>query len=195
MAGVLFVIVGPSGVGKDSLIAHAKGHCEAHHAGAFVFVRRVVTRGQNAFEDHDSLSLEAFEKARARGAFCLNWQAHGLSYGIPKSLLEAVHMGKHSILNCSRTIIPELCQIFANVRVIYVDAQRAVLAARLAARGREEHIEGRLNAAQSLAATTARDITIDNSHAFVDAAKALSDYIDATLAVLYAKSAPQGLSR
>ena len=80
MRGNFVAVVGPSGVGKDSLIGFARDRLEA--SGRVVFVRRVVTRdADGGSEDHDSMNLEAFAEAEENGAFALNWNAHGLRYG------------------------------------------------------------------------------------------------------------------
>ena len=79
MAGRLVLVVGPSGAGKDTLIA--AGRAALGEDPRFVFPRRVVTRpAVAALEDHESVSPEAFAAARQAGAFALDWEAHGLCY-------------------------------------------------------------------------------------------------------------------
>lgn len=65
----------------------------------------------------------------------MDWQAHGLSYGIPKAAIA----GTGTVLfNGSRAALPLALQAFPDLRVILVTAPYAVLADRLSARGREE---------------------------------------------------------
>ena len=79
--GRLVVVVGPSGAGKDTLIALAQTECSA--TAHVVFPRRVVTRPASAAEDHDSVSDHAFDARLRTGGFAFWWQAHGLKIRHP----------------------------------------------------------------------------------------------------------------
>ena len=82
-AGTLFLVVGPSGAGKDSLIDGLRARLDPSR---FVFARRTITRPSGApGEDHLACSETEFERARSRGDFLITWQAHGLHYGLPGS--------------------------------------------------------------------------------------------------------------
>src|SRR5690606_18615993 len=72
-SGVLVAVVGPSGVGKATLIGHARARLAGEDG--FVFIRRLVTRGENAFEDHDTLDEAAFARGVAEEHFALHWRA------------------------------------------------------------------------------------------------------------------------
>jgi phosphonate metabolism protein PhnN/1,5-bisphosphokinase (PRPP-forming) len=136
------LIVGPSGAGKDTLIAAARSTLDAR----FVFPRRVITRAaQPDDEDHETVDPSTFEARERSGAFGLSWRAHGLSYGVP-NFADALERGSHVVVNVSRTAVADARDRFANVRVILVTASREALRARLKARGREaEHaIDARL---------------------------------------------------
>lgn len=135
-------IVGPSGAGKDTLI---RGALAARPDLALV--RRTITRPTEAGgEDFEGVNPEEFARREARGAFALTWQAHGLSYGLPKDQLTGPG---ERIFNGSRAALPRAMQVFPELRVILVTAPDIVLAARLAARGREraEDIPARLSRA------------------------------------------------
>ncbi|HEY0032854.1 MAG TPA: phosphonate metabolism protein/1,5-bisphosphokinase (PRPP-forming) PhnN [Devosia sp.] len=165
MRGTFVAVVGPSGVGKDSLIGFARDRLEA--SGRVVFVRRVVTRdADGGSEDHDSMNLEAFAEAEENGAFALNWNAHGLRYGLPVSLEQDLAHGRVVVANLSRNVIPTLVEKYPDALVVSVTAEREVIAKRLAGRGREtpESIERRMqrNVVDSLPPST---IVIDNSGA------------------------------
>jgi ribose 1,5-bisphosphokinase len=163
MTGTFVAVVGPSGVGKDSLIAFARGRLEA--SGRVTFVRRVVTReAHGGSEDHDSMDTAAFAKAEADGQFALNWDAHGLRYGLPIALENDLHAGRAVVANLSRAVIPALVERYPDAVVVSVVADRDVIAQRLANRGREteESIQRRLDRSvgDRLPAST---ISIDNS--------------------------------
>ena len=84
--GRLIAVVGPSGVGKDSVMA---GLIAARPD--MRLVRRTITRAPDlGGEDYDAVTPEAFAEAARNGAFCVHWSAHGLSYGIPADVLRTL---------------------------------------------------------------------------------------------------------
>lgn len=158
MRGTLFLVVGPSGAGKDSLITAAR----AKPSERFAFPRRVITRPVEASENHEACTDEVFAHREARGEFALSWRAHGLRYGVP--IFEAaLASGRHVVLNVSRDVVEAARTRFDPVRVIEVTAPAHVLAARLKARGREDEtaIDERLSRARAVRA----DATVVNDGA------------------------------
>lgn len=132
--GTLFLIVGPSGSGKDTLIDGVRGRLARSH----LFPRRVITRPRDAGgEDYASATMAEFEACERAGDFALSWRAHGLSYGIPASIAADLARGTHVVVNVSRGVVDGARVKFAPVKVIEITAPREVLAARLKARGRE----------------------------------------------------------
>ena len=76
--GRLIAVVGPSGVGKDSVLRGLQRALPGTH-----LVRRVITRAPDlGGEDYDAVSVEVFKERARRGDFALHWGAHGLFYGI-----------------------------------------------------------------------------------------------------------------
>jgi ribose 1,5-bisphosphokinase len=162
--GTFIAVVGPSGVGKDSLIALARERLSGN--SAILFVRRTVTRSAVAIaEDHDTLSMEDFLAAETAGRFAATWRAHGLAYGIPLLAAEHVESGGTAVANCSRGALGDIRCRFGNTLVISITARPEVLAVRLAARGREslEEIAGRINRSVEEAWRDDRTVEIDNS--------------------------------
>jgi len=136
MVGKLILVVGPSGAGKDSLMAGAQ-QALAEDAG-FHFARRVVTRpAQPGAEDHMSLDAASFVDQAAQGAFLLHWQAHGLHYGVLAEVAALRAAGTAVVVNVSRAVIDHARQHLAPVGVVVVTAPPELLAQRLAGRGRE----------------------------------------------------------
>ena len=149
--GTLFLIVGPSGAGKDTLIALAR---ETLGPG-YVFPRRAITRPAGAGgEDHIAEDEASFEARERAGDFALSWRAHGLAYGIPSSIASDLARGTHVVINVSRAVVDAARATFQPVRVILVTAPKDVLRARLRARGREDDasIEERLGRGQDVTA-------------------------------------------
>lgn len=64
-----------------------------------VFPRRVITRAAGAGEDHCPVTEEEFAAIERRGGFAVHWDAHGLHYGIPREVAEAVHDGQVAVVN------------------------------------------------------------------------------------------------
>lgn len=134
------LVVGPSGVGKDTLIAGAREALRDNPD--FIFVKRIVTRqADTQAEDHESLDVASFEQAEAEGRFSLSWRAHGLRYALPASAASEVARGRVVIANGSRHVIGEAMARFTHCRVVLITAETKLRAERLAARGRETAAE------------------------------------------------------
>lgn len=191
LAGTLFAVVGRSGAGKDSVMNHARATLAGEDR--VLFVRRVISRpADSEGEDHEPVTEDQFRQRRAEGAFCAQWQAHGLHYGIPSAILDHVETGGIAIVNGSRQALDRLFDRFPHVQVIEIVADPDVIAARLAARGREtaEQIAGRLR--RSVLAYRGADtaIAIDNSGPLAVAGDALADLIRTRLSGILPRSRP-----
>ncbi len=148
--GVLFLVVGPSGVGKDSLIDGARHRLADDRI--YHFPKRLITRPADAGgEDHQALTAAAFELLETAGGFMLSWEAHGHRYGIPKTVEQALEEGRSVIVNVSRQVIVQARESWSPLRIVLISASPDVLAARLAARGREaaDDIQRRLERANA----------------------------------------------
>lgn len=170
--GRFVLVVGPSGGGKDTLIALARTACRADRT--IVFPRRIVTREASAAEDHDSLDDAAFDRAATDGGFAFWWQAHGLKYAIPGSAADDIRAGRTVICNVSRAIVAEVRTRYTQVDVVLVTAPAEILAARLAGRSRASDgpLEQRIKRNDAFAGFRA-DHTINNAGAPRTAARQL----------------------
>jgi ribose 1,5-bisphosphokinase len=157
--GRLILVVGPSGAGKDTLLALARAACAEDQD--IVFPRRVVTREASASEDNVELSPKEFREALERGEFAMHWEAHGHSYGLPRTIDDDLRAGRAVVVNVSRTVIDGARRTYANVIVIAVTAPPEVLAERLKMRSRssDSGVEQRLSRTVD---TAAPDVTILN---------------------------------
>jgi len=146
---MLFLVVGPSGAGKDTLLDVARR--ELAGDARFRFVRREITRPRAAGgEDHHALDVASFCGRRDAGAYALHWEAHGLRYGIPANIAADLQAGRVVVANVSRSVIEPAAQRF-QVRVLEITAPPEVLAQRLGARGREGVAEIAARLARSVA--------------------------------------------
>ncbi len=132
--GTFFLVVGPSGAGKDSLIDGARASLDDD----YVFARRVITRpGGSAGEDHEGVTEAEFARRQRRGEFLVTWDAHDLRYGLPMSLMRELERGRNVVANGSRGVVADLAARLPRFVVILVTAPQEVLAQRISARGRE----------------------------------------------------------
>lgn len=181
-AGTMVVVVGPSGAGKDSVMAYAARHFADE--ARVRFVRRVITRPADAGgEAHEAIDAEGFRKRAAEGGFAVFWEAHGLSYGIPRETLDALAAGVTLVANGSRSAMPAFADAYARLKVVVITARPDILAARLAARGREsaEGIAKRLDRAVPEIVVAADTVVIDNSGALEEAGEAFVSLLASAL--------------
>lgn len=135
--GRLFVVVGPSGAGKDTLLAGVLALDPTLHVA-----RRVITRPHTpGAEPFEGVTQADFAARRLAGDFALHWQAHGLHYGLPHSELAPLALNRDVLFNGSRAALPAARLAFPDLISIRITAPSQVLAQRLAARGRESHAD------------------------------------------------------
>ena len=133
--GRVVLIVGPSGAGKDTLIALAREKLGERRD--VVFPSRFVTREPTAAENNFPISHAEFEEAVACNQLALHWEAHGHWYGISADIDYAVKNGATVVVNVSRSVVAVARQRYRRVDVVYVDAPIALRFERIAQRGRE----------------------------------------------------------
>lgn len=166
MSGRLIAVVGPSGVGKDTVMeAMAAVEPRLHIA------RRVITRSSDAGgEDFDGVGSDEFGAIRDAGGFAVSWSAHGLSYGIPVQINGHLGRGRDVLVNLSRGVLGDVNVRFPGCVILALSADAQVLANRLAARGREDEgeIARRLQRAQYPLPEGVNATRIDNSGVLTD---------------------------
>lgn len=164
--GRLIAVVGPSGVGKDSVMTGVQAAMPDMH-----LVRRVITRAPElGGEDYDAVSVPTFDAMARRGDFAVHWGAHGLFYGIPNAVTDQLAVGTDCLANFSRKALAEAAQIFPRFLVLNITAKPETLAARLAARGREtaDEVAKRLAQADKPLPSGLDVIHLSNDGALVD---------------------------
>lgn len=135
MTPPLIYVVGPSGAGKDSLLAWLGSHWPG--PGQMCVARRTITRPvQAGGEAHEPVTEAEFDGLLASGCFALHWAANGLAYGIRHEEL-AQPAGSCVCVNGSRAHLADALAQWPGLRVLHVTAPVDVLAQRLQARGRE----------------------------------------------------------
>lgn len=173
--GAWVFVCGPSGSGKDSVMAYAQQALASR--ADIVFARRFVTRPVHAGSDHDALTPAAFVALLQAGGLHWHWQAHGFCYGIASRYGDAVRAGALVVVNGSRAHVHNL-PASPDVRVVHVTADAEALARRLRQRGRDsaEAVAQRLERNADFNGTKA-DCVIVNNGALADAGRQLADYL------------------
>jgi len=174
MSGTLVYVMGPSGAGKDTLLGYAR----AQLAGQPVlFAHRYITRAADAGgENHIALTDAEFAWRSAHDLFALEWQSHGLRYGIGREIDLCLARGATVVINGSRGYCNDAMAVYPGMRVVLIEADSAVLARRLASRGRESEQQVRERLARQPKFEVpegARFITIDNSGSLAEGGDAL----------------------
>ena len=168
MSGTLILVVGPSGVGKDSVIDGARRKLEFNTD--VYFPRRYITRAHSAGgEDHIEVSHAGFSQMRKTDQFCLHWQAHDLHYGLPAHIECRLAEGQTVIVNGSRSVLNIARQKFSHLHIAHVIASEESLRKRLTKRGREnaEDIERRIRRSTDFT-LFGDDVTVINNSGSLD---------------------------
>ena len=158
MSHGLIYMVGPSGVGKDSLLAWLLRRPQQDFPVPLHIARRSITRlADGGTENHEALTEQAFSDLEASGGFAMYWKANGLQYGIRHSELAPLENGHWVLVNGSRAYVPEIRQTWPLASILHIQAPAAVVRERLLARGREigAALEARIARSQAISETRA----------------------------------------
>src|SRR5215470_2512320 len=147
-SGRLIYVVGPSGSGKDTLLAYARRHVP--RGAPIVFAHRYITRPVRADgENHVAVSVTEFALRVAYGCMAMHWASHGHRYGIGVEIREWLTRGLDVVVSGSREYFPQALKRYPDLALVVVTAPPELLRPRLEARGREtpESIAARLERA------------------------------------------------
>lgn len=137
--GQLYYVMGPSGVGKDSVLAWVRENGVGY---GVLCAHRYITRPASAGgENHVALTDAEFQSREQRGLFALTWQAHGLHYGIGSEVAHWLARGADVLVNGSRGAFDLACERFPSLHPVCITASAQAIATRLAARGRESEAD------------------------------------------------------
>ena len=170
---VIAYVMGPSGAGKDTLLALARRELAG---STILFAHRFVTRDAAAgHENFISLSQEEFALRARLDLFSFTWQAHGLRYGISREIELWQTAGCRVVISGSRAHFTTQLMDRTDIAPILITAPAQVLAERLRRRAREDDAaqSERLARATALQIDHPRLVRIDNDGAPEDGAARL----------------------
>ncbi len=174
----LIYIMGPSGCGKDSLMAEARLRLCA--SAPVVFAHRYITRQADAGgENHVALSRAEFQIRLSCGLFSLSWESHGFAYGIGREIDLWMEAGLSVVVNGSRAALSRSLVAYPELLPVLVDVPEEILRERLSARGREDtlEIQARLARAGMAVAKTPALVRFDNTGPLAERSQALAELI------------------
>lgn len=182
-SGVLAVVVGPSGAGKDSvlnwLVDNWLGPTPLYRA------RRTITRAPDPEgEANEAVAVADFEVLRDTGQFAWHWSAHGLNYGVRRTELSGLETGALVLVNGSRGHLAVANNVFPGMAVLHITASEATLTQRLLTRQRESlgDIQQRILRTQQLSPLDhPRALTIYNDGALSAAGEQARDWLQQLL--------------
>lgn len=148
--GLLFVISGPSGVGKDTLLRELL-KTDLKVSKCVTYTTRPPRRGEIDGVDYKFITREQFEGLREVGAF-LEWaEVGGNLYATPRDFVEEkLKEGEDVVLKIDVQGAMRIKELFPEAILIFVaPPSLQVLAERMAERGSpQEEIERRLKIAE-----------------------------------------------
>jgi phosphonate metabolism protein PhnN/1,5-bisphosphokinase (PRPP-forming) len=133
----IVLIVGASGVGKDTLLKNIQDKIEVN------FIKRYITREPDDNEHNYYIDDVAFDKLKKDDFFISTWEAHSNKYAIAKNQIKS----GLNIISISRGAIKDFENYFENVTTIEITLPKDILYERLKNRAREseEEIQKRLD--------------------------------------------------
>src|SRR5689334_17900427 len=121
-SGRLFYVVGASGVGKDTLIAYARGRIGG--SSRVVFAPRYITRpAENGGENHVELTLAEFAQRESLGLFSMAWDSHGYRYAIGIEMDAWLEKGLTVVVNGSRAYVPAVRERYPDIAIVWISAE------------------------------------------------------------------------
>ena len=176
--GTLFLVVGNSGSGKDSIIYGLQNKYPSHMK-PLKLVKRFITRPPSETELNNPITVEEFRNLETQEKFALKWHIYGLDYGVPIEIDNWLKEGHPVIVNVSRTIVKEANERYGNIKTIFVEVPFEITLQRVQERGREsgDLLEERIERARTFQKYPEADFIVDNSGKLEDAINQLLNYL------------------
>ncbi len=176
--GTLYMIVGPSGSGKQALIdAVLEARPDLRRAPLIVSAQRSSNSCVIG-----SVSPDRFLHLMRRDTFALQWDSDGFRYGLTHDAAKQLRDGESLILSCDSSVIDKGKELYPDVQVIYITARMDVLRRRLAsmAYGSDIEIDMHLAQCERFRPRKPDMVTVDTTESIAAGARALMEAIPAT---------------
>lgn len=132
----LFFLIGPAGVGKDTLLDKLKN--KQYTKNQPIVAHRYTTRPTREGDaNYVGLSEFDYERRKEAGMFLFDWQYHRHPFAVGKEVLQWLEEGQHVIISGSRRYLSEAQKIHPELVPIWVTVSEEVLRKRLIIRARE----------------------------------------------------------
>jgi len=177
-SGLLILIIGNSGSGKDSIMRGVKERYPSDLKSLYL-TQRYITRPYSDTEDYIAINPEDFKKLSLQGEFVLEWHIYGLDYGIPIEIDDWLKRGHPVLVNVSRSIVKKARRIYQNILVVFIDVPFEITLKRVKERARESGIrlEERILRAKQHQDIPDADFIVDNSGELEDAITKFLNYL------------------
>ena len=176
--GTLFLVVGNSGSGKDSII-YGTEKKYPQDLKKIRIVKRFITRPPDETEENYCITEEEFKYMEKIGKFALKWHIYKLDYGVPIEIDNWLKNGHQVLVNVSRTIVNDAREKYDNIKVVFIEVPFEVTLQRVTDRGREsgELLDMRVERARANQKFPEADFVVDNSGDLDDAINQFLNYI------------------
>ncbi|RTZ63701.1 MAG: ribose 1,5-bisphosphokinase [Aquificaceae bacterium] len=132
----LFFLLGPAGVGKDTLLNKLKK--KQYSTKQPLVAHRYITKAiKENDENHIEMSVLDFNRRKEAGLFLFDWEYQGGSYAVGKEVLQWLESGQHVIVNGSRPYLATAQALVPDLVPIWMTISEKVLRKRLIIRARE----------------------------------------------------------
>ncbi len=175
----MFLLVGNSGSGKDSILAWAKEHWACPKKELLV-AQRYITRPESPeTEKFISVSVDEFENMDGKGDFLLKWVSYDMHYGVKNDVLKDLKKGNLVVVNVSRQVIDDTRKRFPGTKVIFVQVPIETIVHRIQDRGREsqEQVQARVQRAKENETLPGADFVVENIGTIEEGGKKLLTYL------------------
>jgi len=162
--GILVLVVGNSGSGKDSIISEVVKRFPSN-LNVIQLTQRYITRPSSETEDNIAITPEVFKEMSRQKKFALEWHIYDLDYGVPIDIDDWLKKGHPVIVNVSRTIVKKARSIYRNILVVFISVPFDITLKRVKERARESGklLQERIQRARDNQTFPEADVIVDNS--------------------------------
>ena len=109
----------------------------------------------------------------------MEWHIYGLDYGVPIEIDSWLKKGHPVLVNVSRKIVKNACEIYRNLKIIFIEVPFEITLKRVKARAREsgKRLEERIERAKKNQKFSDADFVVDNSEELENAVNQFLNYL------------------